>query len=124
MKKNKPYHEMTTSELIRSYIISKLPKGKQKLIQEQNNANNPPSNIVINHIAIILDGVVEDVIRCENRMAALILSEPTFVEFDPKDIYPQIGITKYINGNFVKDKEEKPLLGESEIENLLNKLGE
>ena len=59
----------------------------------------------INHIAVILDGKVEDVIRAQNRMAALFLSEPIFVEFDPREVYPKIGITEYIDGAFVNTEE-------------------
>jgi hypothetical protein len=65
---------------------------------------HPPENI--NYVAIVLDGVVEDVMRCQDRLAALILSNPQFVEFDPEKDRPQIGLTKYENGKFV------PLLGE------------
>lgn len=125
MKKNKvptPYHQMTTLELFRSYLISKLPKGKEKLVNEQTRANNPPENITINHIAIVLDGVVEDVIRCQNRMAALLLSEPQFIEFDPQKEYPQVSVTQYIDGKFVTPKNEESELSEEKIESLLEDL--
>jgi hypothetical protein len=125
MKKNKvpkPYHQMTTADLFRSYLISKLPQGKEKLVQQQSLANNPPENISINHIAIVLDGRVEDVIRCQNRMAALLLSEPEFIEFDPKKEYPQIGITEYIDGQFKTPKPTNADLTEEKIETLLEDL--
>ena len=122
MKNNKIYEEMTTLELIKSLIISKLPRGKQKLVNEQEKANNPPQDTPINYIAVILDENVEEVLRCENRLAALLLSDPTFVEFDPKTNYPKVGLTKYVNGNFVNLKEQEGLLAEDKIEELLDSL--
>jgi hypothetical protein len=125
MKKNKPptpYYQMTTGQLLKSYLISKLPKGKQKLSQEQTLANLPPQNIAINHIAIVLDGVVEDVIRCQNRLAALLLSNPEFVEFDTKKEYPKIGITKYSNGVFSTPEPNNSELTEEKIEELLKEI--
>ena len=106
---NKQYHEMSTLELFRSYLISKLPKGKQKLARQQEKLNEPPKNISINHIAIVLDGTVEEVIRCENRLAALLLSEPSFVEFDPEKEYPKVSLTRYENGSFVYPQKDEEL---------------
>jgi hypothetical protein len=123
MKKrsNKPYEQMTTLELLKSYLISKLPRGKQKLVQEQEEINSPPKDIPINYIAVVLDDNVEEVIRCENRLAALLLSNPIFVEFDPKKDYPVIGLTKYINEKFVGPEKENDLT-EGKINQLLENL--
>lgn len=119
--KNKPYHEMSTLELFRAYIISKLPKGKQKLSRQQSRLNEPPKNVSINHIAIVLDGIVEEVFRCENRLAALLLSEPTFIEFDPEKEYPVISLTRYEDGSFNTPSQQEELLSEEEISNILGK---
>lgn len=54
---------------------------------------SPPPPVKINHIAIVLDGKVEEVIHTENRMAALLLSEPQFVEFEEGANVPTIGWT-------------------------------
>jgi hypothetical protein len=51
----------------------------------------PPPPVKINHIAIVLDGRVEEVIHTENRMAALLLSEPQFIEFEEPGPIPTIG---------------------------------
>lgn len=98
---------MSTWQLFRAYLISKLPKGKQRLAQQQTQLNETPQNISINHIAIVLDGTVEEIIRCENRLAALLLSEPSFVEFNPEEEYPQISFTRYENGQFLNPPAEK-----------------
>ncbi len=122
MKRKKPYEEMTTWELFGAYLMSKLPRGKQKLIREQEEINLPPKDVAINHLAVILDGNVEEILRCQNRLAALLLSEPLFVEFDPKKEYPTIGITKYAEGKFVNLEEENNELTEEKIEGLLQDL--
>lgn len=122
MKNKKLYEEMTTWELLGAYLFSKLPRGKQKLIQEQEDLNEPPKNISINHIAVILDDNVEEVLRCENRLAALLLSNPFFVEFDPKENYPRIGLTKYVGGKFINPENQKEILSEEKVQSLLKDL--
>ena len=79
----------------------------------------PPENITINSIAVVLDGRVEEVIRCQNRLAALLLSGPEFVEFDPESVNVQVGKTKYEDGKLENEKEQ--LLSDQEISKLLNK---
>lgn len=65
----------------------------------------PPSGINVNHIAVILDGRVEEVVHTENRMAALLLSEPQFVQFPDSDKMPTIGWI-YRDGRFFETWEE------------------
>lgn len=124
MRKAKPYEQMTTWELLGAYLISKLPRGKEKLVKEQEKFNEPPQNISINHIAVILDGNVEEVLRCENRLAALLLSNPEFVDFDPEENYPRVGLTKYVEGRFVNPETKDSILSEEKIESLLDDLGD
>lgn len=114
--KNKLYHEMSLLELIKTLIISKLPKGKEKL---QKKYSGPPENVVINEIAIVLDGTVEDVIRCQNRLAALLLSGPDFVELPKGSKRPKIGITGYKDGKFIEPNND---LTEEKIEKLLENI--
>ncbi len=122
MKKNKPYEEMSTLDLIKSYLISRLPRGKEKLIAQQEKINNPPEEIVINYLAVILDDNVEEVLRCQNRLAALLLSNPSFVEFDPQKEYPIVGLTKYTDGKFVSLNDSGENLSEDKIKELLDDL--
>jgi hypothetical protein len=112
-KKNKKvpklYHEMTTVELLKIWIMSKLPRYKESVARDQRilmtNPTLPPPNV--SHIAIVLDGVVEDVILCQDRLSALLLSNPIFVMVD-QDNKPTVGVTKYINNKFVeKVSDEK-----------------
>lgn len=103
-KASHSHTNITTLDLIKRYIESKLPKRKEK-VENPNISLLPSGGENINHIAVILDGKVEDVIRTQNRMAALLLSEPLFVEFDPRVNYPQIGVTEYKDGVFSKTLE-------------------
>lgn len=108
-KTPKFYEQMTTRELINLWIISKLPKVKEKVIREQQHLREapPPPPPDVKHIAIILDGVVEDVILAQPRLSALLLSGPTFVEIDTSNqSKPQVGITRYENGKFVNDMDD------------------
>lgn len=83
--------------LLKHYLASKIP-SKKKSIATDNAANKQPTDIEITHIAVILDDTVQEVLRAQNRLAALLLSDPTFVEFDPKVGYPKIGQTRVYNG--------------------------
>lgn len=98
----KPPNYITTWQLIRRYIASKLPRDKESAVDYNLNLlNATPKDVAINHIAVVLDGTVEEVLRAQNRLTALLLSNPTFISFDPKTTYPRLGITKYKDGEFV-----------------------
>jgi hypothetical protein len=101
-EQTKHIHTLTLREILAEYLQSKLPSKKQSA--EDPNAPMMPAGQV-NHIAIVLDGKVEDVIRAQNRMTALLLSQPEFVDFDPKLIYPILGVTEYVDGEFVNARE-------------------
>lgn len=101
-------HKVTTLDLIKRYLSLKI----QKMTATKRPAMNPNvspldqmPNIEVNHIAIIIDDEVQDVMRAQNRMAAMLLSEPKFVLFDPKETQVRIGY-KYVDGKFVKNEEE------------------
>lgn len=85
-------HVLTTREMLRG-LLMKLKKDKvtEKQSTFSNTPPPQPQGITINHIAVVLDGKVEEVIRAENRLAALFLSNPEFVEFDPNKERPTIG---------------------------------
>lgn len=86
--------------------------GKKAVEQKApiTNASEPslPSGIEVNHIAIALDGVVQDVMRTQNKFAALILSNPEFILFNPQEGYPVLGETEVVDGKLViKEQSEK-----------------
>lgn len=108
-KKNEniPYHVMTTGELFRKYLISKLPIPKRPMEDQK----MPPEKLPlldseISHLAIVLDGKVEEIMRAQNRLAALLLSSPEFIEFHPKHEDIIIGQTRYIDGEFFNEDGE------------------
>lgn len=94
---------LTLREIFRIWLDKKLPKYSRESKRAVANIGGPPKapdGIDINTIAIVLDGRVEEVIRAQNRLAALLLSEPEFVQFDPSVERPTIGWF-YENGKFV-----------------------
>lgn len=100
-------HQLTTMDLVRQFLISRLPVQKQKLDNKSLfEPPPPPPSEEIGYLAIVLDGVVEDVMRAQPRLVALLLSNPEFVEFDPEKDRPQIGQTKYQNGTFIYKEED------------------
>lgn len=117
---HKPYREMSFWQLVKTFIISRLPVQKERVSDEAISQMPEMPESEINYIAIVLDGVVEDVMRAQNRLAALLLSEPTFVEFDPKKERPQIGITKYSQGKF--EYPDQQLMTDEELKKTLEKM--
>jgi hypothetical protein len=120
IKAPRPHNQLTTMDIVRQYLMSKIPKPKIPASQPIQPPSSAPPGIAINHIAIILDGRVEDVIRCQNRLAALLLSEPKFVDFNPEEIAITVGLTEYGDGKFTtKMPEPEPPLTQEEIEKIL-----
>lgn len=91
----------------------KPPRKVEDLDRLVEEVNVPPRDINIATIAIVLDGEVQEVIRAQDRMAALFLSGPEFIEV-PEDIKvtPRIG-WKYSDYKFVNPDELK--IDESQI---------
>lgn len=55
-----------------------------------------------NHIAIIIDNEVVDVIHCDEKLGAMLLSDPTFISISaPSENSPTTGWS-YIDGKFIK----------------------
>lgn len=84
------------------------------------NAPSEPFGISITTIAIVLDDEVQEVIKAEGRLAALLLSEPIFVEVEPDSPRPTIGWS-YKNSKFkppvqdIKIEETPQELDKNEI---------
>lgn len=108
---NQDYRELGLLEIIKLFFFSRIKKNSKKQsfsVKNQPPPPLPPEGVSINHIAIILDGRVEEVIRCENRLAALLLSEPGFVEFNPEQTQVLIGKTEYVSNEFKNSEEVFP----------------
>ena len=64
-----------------------------------------PFGVTINSIAIILDDEVQEIIRTEDRLAALLLSSPKFIQFFPeKNENVRIG-TRCIEEEFIFEED-------------------
>lgn len=73
-----------------------------------------PRNIHVYHIAVVLDNKVQEIVRADSKMAALFLSEPIFVEFDPALEAVDIG-TDYVDGKLVAAAREASEEGHTHV---------
>ena len=86
----------------RTIFRHKQSLPKQSLEREKPE-NAQPDGISVVILAVVLDGEVQEVLRAQDRMAALFLSAPTFVEIDDLTYAsnrPSIG-WKYEDGKFI-----------------------
>jgi hypothetical protein len=104
MKHKDGFIELSTWDLIKQFFNkNKMFKNKESIFTNQPPPDPGEENI--NYLAVILDDEVQEVLRAENRLAALFLSNPEFVEFNPSSgKYPMPGF-KYINEEFVDPNE-------------------
>ena len=73
-----------------------------------------PRSIHVYHIAVVLDGEVQEVIRADSKIAALFLSSPEFVEFNPREETVTIG-TKYVDGKLQSEPPAKNEAGHTHV---------
>lgn len=88
---------LNTWDLIKRLFKKKKPIEKQPV--DQDLTNMPKITGDINHIAVVLDNEVQEIIRAQNRLSALLLSNPEFIEFNPHEVRPEIG-WNYVDGEF------------------------
>jgi hypothetical protein len=62
-----------------------------------------PENIAIYTIAVVLDGQVYEVLRAQETMADLLLSQPTFVLVTDETSIAKINY-KYVDGKFIENE--------------------
>lgn len=93
---------LTLKEVLTQWLNKKLGVVAKVPVQGgagHAHAPSVPADVTINTIAVVLDGQVQEVIRAENRMTALLLSSPEFVVVDGISPTPTIG-WEYSNGEF------------------------
>lgn len=99
------FHVITLREIVSTWWkkrLAKLSPIKKKPVVDPLKPLPEPIGIEINHLAIVIDGKVQEVIKAQNRLAAMLLSEPTIVKFDPNIIRPKIGWV--YDGEFFKEQ--------------------
>lgn len=107
MKKEKELKKNYRKSLIKNFINS-LPfiKNKNKRLEKYllNNNLAPDISSITKNIAFIIDDEVVEIIHCQEKMAAILLSNPQIVDIE-KGVFPKIG-WKYKDGIFTS-KEDK-----------------
>lgn len=67
---------------------------KKKLEKTPAKTDLEPMKVRAYPVGIVLDGVLQDVMLCDVRMQALVLSSPTFVDLSDMESKPALG-SKY-----------------------------
>jgi hypothetical protein len=91
-EKKADYIQLTTLQILKKLVIDKFWKQQELYI------NEPPKDIDVHHIAVILDGKVYEILRAQDKLADMFLAQPTFVKFEPEDGV-HIGLL-YADGEF------------------------
>lgn len=91
-------------EVKRDYWKLRKDLFLRKFKKEDKSIQHPPAATMSERIAFILDDEVIDIISCQPRFAAILLSEPLILSLDDKKITPG---WKYINGEFIAPQVEK-----------------
>ena len=117
VEKDKNYVMLTTSQILRVWLINKFLKKDNKsfndmlaAVERQNHEehrsphseheNATPETIPVYFIAILLDGEVVDVMRASQKVADYLLSNPQFELFSPSVNNVKIG-SKMVDGEWV-----------------------
>ncbi len=66
-----------------------------------NHGTEPPTGVPIYTIAVILDGKVYEVLRAQEKLADIFLSNPTFILVDEQTNQAKIGM-EYKDGKFTE----------------------
>lgn len=114
------HYVMPLRTIIKVWLVNKLILGqggeevlieKQKEFEEkrrkqhdESHANHAPEGTTVNHIAVLLDGKVVEVIRANDNLADILLSEPQFVKFSVETDNVRVGHV-YLNDRFITQDE-------------------
>lgn len=88
MSKNKVRKRDTYTSYIVKSFIKKINIFKKKTVAVEDNLPRSPYGSAKDapmHIAFIVDGVVEDIVHCEERFGYLLISSPTIVKLENYD---------------------------------------
>lgn len=109
MKKDKYNKEIKEFKKIkRDILFSKIKHAFNIMPEKQQVQNIPDPDIssITEHIAFVLDDEVVEIMHCQPKLAAILLSEPKIIKI--KDgVFPKPG-WKYLDNNFISPEPEKP----------------
>ena len=91
-------------EVKRDYWKLRKDLFLRRFKKEDKSVQQPPASTMSERIAFILDDEVIDIINCQPRFAAILLSEPLILSLEDKNISPG---WKYINGEFIAPQVEE-----------------
>lgn len=116
VEKDSHYVMLTTSQILRIWLINKMSKKegfsfrdilsdveKKNHLESKKpdlNDNPTPQTFQVYFIAVILDGVVVDILRAPQQLADYLLSEPRFELFSPSVDNVVVG-SSHVNGEWV-----------------------
>lgn len=86
------------------YMFNIFPEARAEKLIKQNKA--PDISTITEHIAFVIDNEIVEIIHCQPKMAAILLSEPQIVKIED-GLFPKVG-WKYEDGNFKEPVQEMP----------------
>lgn len=95
---------LSTWDVIKRYCYTKIALGMKQPVS-MSKIPPEPTQEQIYHLAVVLDDEVQDIMRTQGRLAALLVSNPKFIEFDPEQEHPLIGWLVN-DGNFINPNQE------------------
>jgi hypothetical protein len=91
-------------EVKRDYWKLRKDLFLRRFKKEDRSIQYPPASSMSERIAFILDDEVIDIINCQPRFAAILLSEPLILSLEDKNISTG---WKYIDGKFIAPQVEE-----------------
>ncbi len=90
--------------------IDNLIKKQQEYSDKKNeehkkeHENHAPEGTNVNYIAVVLDDKIVEVLRANDKLGDILLSNPVFVPFSPQEDNVRVGHL-YVDGKFITKDE-------------------
>lgn len=99
LDRNPDLIEMTLRQFFKIMIVERLILKKQQKYKVEQGKLVEMTDPKVYNLAVVLDDHVHEVLRVNERLADILLSQPKFVEFTKNDhVHP--GRTDYVDGQF------------------------
>lgn len=103
IEKKPDLYQLSWKQMLQIVFVERLILKKQKTYEMADGKLIEPPEIVVHHLALVLDGKVVEILRAQDRLADIFLAQPEFVKFDTTD-HVHVG-TEYIDGQFIEPAE-------------------